>query len=50
MRHDIIEQEVDDAMMMMGEAERRELEKDMSDSVNNLYGEPTIYERGEDGG
>lgn len=50
MRHDIIEQEVDDAMMMMGEAERRELEKDMDDSVDNLYGEPTIYERGEDGG
>jgi len=25
-------------------------EKAMKDSVDNLYGEPTIYERGEDGG
>ena len=50
MRHDIIEQEVDDAMMMMGEAERRELEKDMDDSVDNLYGEPTMCERGENDG
>jgi hypothetical protein len=37
-------------MIMMGEAERRELEKDMNDSVDNLYGEPTIHERGENGG
>lgn len=50
MKDEMTQQEVEDAMMMMGEAERRELERDMGDSIDNLYGEPTIFERGEDGG